>query len=317
VFAALRAANGTKAADATWSAYVASAFPAGSDDARLARNLLAFGPEARWPAPTAGDVIPYDRAPQSAPGERILFNCEFTPGGTSAEYHEQVFTATQGGFDSAGGAATKTVQGLVSGNVSFFVPAAWDGTSDLSVTLRVRPRGTAAATYTTKWTFAKKGAVPTTITQSDGQGELELGHTFTYTLGPAIRGKTAPYYEHQTILERFDGVDCNIVPGDLKPAFKTAHPGLTDSKAIAAHFFGAESSNGTFTVNHDDKIFDGHTGIRSQKADVEPALTTWKEIHFDKFQVYETKPGTAVGKFTIRRIIKADGSLKLRKIKTG
>ena len=79
VLTALRGANGTKKTDAAWVTYVNGAFAAGSEDARLAKNLLLFGPEASWPAPTAGDLIPFDAAPLSAPGERIMLNIDWTP----------------------------------------------------------------------------------------------------------------------------------------------------------------------------------------------------------------------------------------------
>jgi hypothetical protein len=225
-----------------------------------------------------------------------------------------VFTASKGAFGSATGAATQTVRGLSSDNVDFLVPTPWDGTG-LTVRLDVRPRGTATVAFTQTWTFAKKTTAPTTITQKDAESELELGHVYEYHVGPAIAGKTAPFYEHQTVLERFGAPDCNISPADLKPDFKTAHPELTDSKKIAVHFFGGSGSNGTFGLDHDDKMFDVHSGILSTKADVEPHLVTWKEIHNDLPQIYEAMPGVTLGKYTIRRIIKLDGSLKLRKMK--
>jgi hypothetical protein len=51
------------------------------------------------------------------------------------------------------------------------------------------------------------------------------------------------------------------------------------------------------------------------KATFEAALTTMKEIHVDLPQTYTAKPGTALGKYNIRRILKTDGSKKLKKSK--
>jgi hypothetical protein len=314
IMTALRGANGTKKTDAAWVAYVNGAFGAGSDDARLARNLLLFGPEASWPAPTAGTLIPFDNAPLSAPGERIIFNLTWTPS-SGAEYHEIVMTASDGKF-AAGGAATKTITGLVSDNVDFLIPAAWTGATALTVKVDVKPRGSATVLTTKTWTFNKKPRFPTTMTQKEGEGEVALGTVYEYKIGPAVAGKTAPFYQHQTILERFPGGTCNITPADLTDAFKAANPGLTDSEKINTHFFGGSGSNGTFTVSADDKIWDVHSGIMSTKADIEPNLKAWKEIHNDLYQVYEAEPGKTLGKYTIRRIIKADGSLALKKFKT-
>jgi hypothetical protein len=314
VITALRGANGAKKTDAAWVTYVNGVFAAGSDDARLAKNLLLFGPEASWPAPTAGSLIPFDAAPLSAPGERIIFNLEYAPA-SGVEYHEIVVTASDGKF-AAGGVATKTIKGLTTGNLDFLIPASWTGTSAITVKAEVRPRGNAAVLTSKTWTFNKKARFPTSMTQKEGEGEVAIGSTYEYTIGPAVAGKTAPYYEHQTILERFPSRTCNITPADLTDAFKAANPGLTDSEKINAHFFGGSSSNGTFTVSNADKIWDGHTGILSTKADIEPHLKAWKEIHNDVFQVYEAEPGKVLGKYTIRRIIKADGSLALRKFKT-
>lgn len=313
VMTALRGAAGAKKTDAAWVTYVNGAFAAGSDDARLARNLLLFGPEAGWPAPTAGSLIPFDAAPLSAPGERIIFNCTWTPS-AGVEYHEVVVTASDGKFVS-GGAKTKTVQGLATDNLDFLIPAAWTGASAITVKAEVRPRGNATVLTSKTWTFGKKTKCPTTMTQKEGEGERPLGSVYEYSMGPAIAGKTAPFYHHQTILETFPGGDCNITPADLTDAFKLANPGLTDSVKINTHFFGGSGSNGTFTVDH-DKIWDVHSGILSQKADIEPSLKAWKEIHNDLFQVYEAEPGKPLGKYTIRRIIKADGTIAMKKFKT-
>jgi hypothetical protein len=314
VLTALRGANGAKKTDATWVTYVNGAFAAGSDDARLARNLLLFGPEASWPAPRAGPLIPFDAAPLSAPGERIIFNLTWTPS-SGVEYHEIVITASDGKF-AAGGVAAKTIRGLATDNLDFLIPASWTGASAITVKAEVKPRGNATVLTSKTWTLNKKASFPTTMVQKEGEGEVALGTTYEYKIGPAVAGKTAPYYQHQTILERFPGGTCNITPADLTDAFKAAHPNLTDSVKINEHFFGGSGGNGTFTVSNDDKVWDIHSGIMSTKPDIEPHLKAWKEIHNDLFQVYEAEPGKTLGKYTIRRIIKADGSLKLKKFKS-
>jgi hypothetical protein len=314
IMTALRGAAGAKKTDAAWVAYVNGAFAAGSDDARLARNLLLFGPEASWPAPRAGSLIPFDAAPLSAPGERIIFNLTWTPS-AGVEYHEITITASDGKF-AAGGVKTKTIKGLATDNLDFLIPAGWAGTSAITVKAEVKPRGSATVLTSKTWTFNKKARFPTTMTQKEGEGEVALGTAYEYSIGPAVAGKTAPYYEHQTILETFPGGTCNITPAELTDAFKAANPGLTDSVKINTHFFGGSGSNGTFTVSNTDKIWDQHSGILSTKADIEPHLKAWKEIHNDLFQIYEAEPGKTLGKYTIRRIIKADGTLALRKFKT-
>ena len=45
------------------------------------------------------------------------------------------------------------------------------------------------------------------------------------------------------------------------------------------------------------------------------ALTTMKEVHFDSRQVFEAEPGVVLGRYVIRRTIKADGTMAIRKFK--
>jgi hypothetical protein len=309
---ALRAAKGTMKRNPDWLRLVAR-FPGNSDDARLATNLLFFGPEASWPAPAAAHLIPWDKAPLSAPNERIIFNLLWHPAGGTV-FHEIVLTASDGMFVAAG-AKTTTITGLSTDNLDFRLPARWSGAA-ITVKAEVRPRGSAAVLVSHTWTFNKKTVFPTTMTQTEGEGERPLPSDYEYAIGPAIRGKRPPFYGHQTILETFPGGDCNIQPSELTDAFKAAHPDLTDSKKINTHFFGGSGANGTFSVGPDDKIGDRHAGIKSGRPEIEPHLKVWKEIHNDTFQVYEAEPGKPLGKYTIRRIVKVDGSGALRKFKT-
>ena len=101
----------------------------------------------------------------------------------------------------------------------------------------------------------------------------------------------------------------------LKPAFRTAHPEITNDAQVTTFFFDGSGSNGTFTVDAQDQMYDQHGGGMPDKAVFEAALTTMKEIHVDLPQTYTAKPGTPLGSYTIRRILKTDGSKKLRKMK--
>jgi len=51
------------------------------------------------------------------------------------------------------------------------------------------------------------------------------------------------------------------------------------------------------------------------KATFEAALVKMKEIYVDLPQIYEAEPGKALGRYTIRRILKTDGSKKITKSK--
>lgn len=263
--------------------------------------------------PTRGAVIPFDRAPLSAPGERILFNDTYDHA-TPSDFELQ-YAATGGTFDTATGAASKTVAGLASGNVSFFIGSAWDGTTPVSVTLAVRHRASGTVVLSDTWNFGKKPYFPTTITQNEGEGEVALGSVYTYKVGPDRGGDGADDYLHQTILETFGQRSCNITLAELKPEFRTAHPEITSPETITAHFFGTASNNGTFTVSAGDRIADRHGGGMPDKAVFEAALTTMKEIHVELPQTYEAEPGVALGRYLVRRILKLDGSKKLRKMR--
>src|SRR4051812_46046640 len=91
------------------------------------------GPTDAPANPTEGTLIPFDRTPLSLPGEEVLFNDNFTHADPSL--FQLVYTGTGGKFDSAGGSASKTIAGLDSGNLPFFVDSAWNGTTTVAVKL--------------------------------------------------------------------------------------------------------------------------------------------------------------------------------------
>src|SRR5262249_14432288 len=75
----------------------------------LGRLLVHYGDESMWPAPVEEYQTPFDNAPQSSPGERVIMNGEYliVPD-HMAHYHELIYTATNGSFDSQGGVAQKS-----------------------------------------------------------------------------------------------------------------------------------------------------------------------------------------------------------------
>lgn len=268
-------------------------------------------PGAMRDAPTATYLVPFDRSPVAAPGERIIFSAEFT-GGASADY-EIAYSSVGGHFTSATGPATLTIQGLISGNVNFFVPSPWNGTDAVGVTMTLKKKSDGSAVRTETWNFGKKAYYPTTMTQREDASLRDLPGIYHYDLGPARAGATAPFYQHQTILEAFDNWSIsNIAPEDIKEAYRTAH-GLTSPAAITTHFIGNYAgSNGTFTVDAHDRIADQHGG-NPNVDNLVGNLAAPKDIEIALPQTYEAQPGTALGRFTITRVHKSDGTWKVKK----
>ncbi|MCA2216211.1 hypothetical protein [Jidongwangia harbinensis] len=257
-------------------------------------------------APAAAYIVPFDRAPLSAPGERIIFRARFTDP-APADYQLE-YSTTGGVFTTVAGPTTVTVPGLDSGNVDFFLPTPWLGAPPVQVVLRVRKIADNSVSATHTWNFGLKTRVPTTITQQEGTGEISLPGVYTYDIGPAIVPLMPPFYEHQTILERFANWRLgNVAPADIAPAYRTAH-GLTTADAVSRHFLGTYAgNNGTFTVNADDRIADrhgGHPDLRNLVAN----LVAPKDVEVELPQTYEAQPGVALGNYTVTRILKADGT---------
>jgi hypothetical protein len=146
------------------------------------------------------------------------------------------------------------------------------------------------------------------MTQREGTGEVSLPGVYTYDIGPAIASGTAPFYEHQTILERFSNWTLgNIQPADIVESYRLAK-GLSTAAAVSAHFLGTYAgSNGTFTVNADDRIADQHGG-HPNLSNLVAKLAAPKDIEVVLPQTYEAQPGVALGNYKVTRILKADGT---------
>jgi hypothetical protein len=257
-------------------------------------------------APTPSYVVPFDHSPLAAAGERIIFRGNFTDP-TPAAYQLE-FSTTGGTFNSATGPATRTIPGLTSGYVDFFMPSPWIGTPPVQVVLRVRKISNSSVVHTETWNFGLKTRIPTTMKQVEGTGERNLPGDYTYDIGPVIVPLRPPFYEHQTILERFSNWSlANVGPADIKPAYRAAHS-LTSAADVSAHFLGTYAgNNGTFTVDANDQIGDRHNG-HPNLSNLVANLVTPKDVEVALPQTYEAQPGTALGNYTVTRILKAGGT---------
>ena len=267
-------------------------------------------------APSATYILPFDRHPLAAPGERVIFGSQFSD--ASPASYQLEYSTTGGHFNSATGPTTRTIAGLVSGNVDFFVPTPWRGTSTVRVVLKVRKISDNSIARTETWDFGLKTRYPTTMTQREGTGERNMPAVYTYDIGPAVTSLRPPFYEHQTILERFGNWSLpNIVPADIAAAYRTANS-LNSAAAVSQHFLGPTNTglNGTFTVDANDQIFDQHGG-HPNLSNLVSKLAMPKDIEVALPQVYEAKPGTELGKYTVTRVLKADGTTWKVKKKRG
>ena len=291
------------------------------DTLTLARLLIHYGDESAWPAPVEEYQTPFDDAPQSSAGERIIMNGEYliVPD-PIAHYHELVYTATNGTFDTQGGPATKTfttghdVNRIDTGNMSFFLPATFAGTDTASVTCEIRIRSTGAVVHTRTWNYTPRATAPTEVTQKEPDSEVAIGSTYTYDVGPPLIPLAAPWYEHQTVLEEFSARVSNLDVGDMDPAW-LASSGVTDKAGIDAAFFAGASNNGTFVVDNNDQYFDVHGGGQDMLDQAAAHTASPMEVYVDLPQVYTAGPGNVLGNFIVRRIRHADGSYGLRKWK--
>jgi hypothetical protein len=176
------------------------------------------------------------------------------------------------------------------------------------VVLKVRKISDNSVVRTETWNFGLKTRYPTTMTQREGTGEVNLPGVYTYDIGPVVIPLRPPFYEHQTILERFSNWSlANIVPADIVAAYRTANS-LNSAAAVSQHFLGNYAgNNGTFTVDGNDQIADRHGG-HPDLSNLVSKLARPKDIEVALPQVYEAKPGTALGKYTVTRVLKADGT---------
>jgi hypothetical protein len=287
----------------------------------LGRLLVHYGDESAWPAPVEEYQTPFDDAPQSSAGERIIMNGEYliVPD-PIAHYHELVYTATNGTFDTQGGPATKTfttghdVNRIDTGNMSFFLPTTFAGTDTASVTCEIRIRSTGTVVHTRTWNYTPRGTAPTTVTQQEPDTEVAIGSTYTYDVGPAIVPLAPPFYEHQTVLEEFSARVSNLDVGDMDPGW-LASSGVTDKAGIDAAFFSGSSNNGTFVIDNNDQYMDVHGGGQDMLDQAAAHTASAMEVYVDLPQVYTAGPGNVLGNFIVRRIRHADGTYGLRKWK--
>jgi hypothetical protein len=263
--------------------------------------------------PTAGPIIPYDRAPLAAPGERIIFNANFTDTLLGASAYQLEYTTTGGHFTSATGPTSRTVAGLVSGNVDFFIPSPWLGTPAVQVVMVVRRIADSVVVRTETWNFGLKINYPTTMSQREGTGERTMPAIYTYDIGPPLYVALPPHYQHQTILERFSNWTlANIAPADIEAGYRTTH-GLTSAAAVSSHFLTTyRGSNGTFTVSAADTIRDRHD-YGTDLTNLTAHLAAAKDIEVALPQTYEARPGTTLGSYTVTRVLKTDGTWRVRK----
>jgi hypothetical protein len=207
-------------------------------------------------------------------------------------------------------------------NLPFFIDQAWDGATPVQVEMQILRLSDGATVAKKSWNFGKKPYYPTTITQLEGDEERSLGPggslQYTYIVGPAVGpdGIRRTYQNH-TILERFEGVTCNIARTELKPEFQAAHPELMNSEQIARFFFDPASLNASFTLDVNGAMADlnGENHVSRAFPGLMAALTTMKEVHFDNAQVFEAQPGVPLGRYIIRRIVKPNGALAMRKFR--
>lgn len=262
-------------------------------------------------APTAYNIIPHDRNPLSAPGERIIFGAVYTdphPGN-----YQLVFTCVGGDFNSAGsGVKSGTFPGINKRNLDFYIPATWDKKTAITVKLELQKVADSSVVDTANWTFGPKVNVPTTIAQQETEGERPLGSIYNYKVGPDIGNDGKDDYLHETILESFGTRSSNLTVAELKPAWATSH-GITTDQQITDYFFGTSSDNGTFTISAGDIFQDQHTGGMPDKARFEEALTTMKDVTCDLPQTYSANPGSVLGRYTVQRLLKISGDKKLKK----
>jgi hypothetical protein len=302
--------------------------PAPGPTEQAAPQPAAQGPAAQGPtpgnppgethttnAPAATYIIPFDRNPKSSPGEQIIFGAVFTD--PSPNDYQLVYTAAGGDFNGAGsGTKSLTIPGIVKNNLNFFIDSKWDKKSAVTVKMELQKVADKSVVQTENWTFSAKGTVPTTVTQQEAETERPLPSVYSYKVGPDLNNDGKDDYIGQTVLETFGPNTSNLTVADVKPAYAAAN-GLTSDQLVTNHFFGSDAgNNGTFTVSAGDMYYDQHGGGMPDQATFQAALVAMKEIHVDLPQTYEAEPGKALGKYTVRRILKADGSKKLTKKKT-
>jgi hypothetical protein len=286
--------------------------PAPSDDRAAGASSNATASTSNAP-PARYNIIPHDTSPLSAPGEEIIFGAVYT--GANPEQYQLVFTCAGGDFNTPGsGVRSGTFPGLSKRNLYFHIPASWNKRSAITAKLELQKVADHSVVDTVNWTFGPKVNVPTTVDQIEDASERNLGMIYNYKVGPDLGNDHRDDYLHQTVLETFGTMHSNLTVAELKPAWARRH-GITTDQAITDYFFGTPGDNGTFTISAGDRFQDQHGGGVPEKAQVEEALTTMKEVTCDLPQTYSATPGTPLGNLTVRRVLKVNGDQKVKKWK--
>ncbi len=276
------------------------------------------------PAPQEKFNLPAGENLLSAPGEQIVFSSLFVS--TRWTDFKTSYTAEGGHFYAPGGPQEKEFEGAGALNLPFFIDSSWDGATPVSVHMKIRRVSDSTIVILKDWKFSNKPYVPTSIRQWESEGEEPLApgevKTFLYMLGPEVGTDGKPRsYQGQTIRERFEAETCNISPSELKAEFKVEHPQLTSPEQIARFFFDDLSWNASFTVDRkartSDAFMDQNAENNVSRAwpALKEALVPMKEVYFDKPQIFEAKPGVPLGRYIIRRILKPNGQMAMKKFK--
>jgi hypothetical protein len=275
------------------------------------------------PAPTAGRavngpaekyLVPETRTPRSAPGEQIIFRAKYED--PAHGNYQIVFTAVGGDFTtSRSGTKSMTIPGLVTENLMFFIDPSWNKRSAVTVKMEVQKVADRSVAAHETWTFQAKTTVPTTVTQDNPETERNSPAPYAYKCGPDLNSDGKDDYVNETVLETFGPHAPNVTLAEIKPAYAKAND-LHNDRDVSDHFFGTDAgSNGTFTITKGDKFYDLHGEGMPEKRDFERALVRMKEIYDDLEQTYSVEPGKPLGKYIVRRLLKPDGSHKIKKWK--
>ena len=170
-----------------------------------------------------------------------------------------------------GGSKTKVINSLSTSNAYLYTDTNWPQNTTITVTSTARDLaapipapdlGTVLdPNFALTWTIVKRHQCPTSMATTTGATGVfrPVRADYTYTMGPPLIPLAPPFYQNETILESFGTVTAySFTMADLTPAFKTANPLLTTPDMVAVFLWGGSGSNGTFVVDANDTITDGH-----------------------------------------------------------
>ena len=218
--------------------------------------------------------------------------------------YEVIFACSaNGAFNSADGPTSLPAQTvLVLPDVEFFVkdfPVTVTATiRDLSPPTEVLP-----STGTRKdsdkiisWDFVERGEPPTEMQQVEGtdwRSDPSFSVAYTYIFGPKTAANS---YLNQTVQERFGPVSAlqfNLL--DIKEDWLTAHPEIVTADDVA-NAIVANKRTGTFQINGQNKIYDGHAGFGKFDMFKAPALAGG--VGWSRVQTYSCNRVT-IGKYSL------------------